>query len=177
MKTNPTQEEMDLFNKKWKERTKRNNDLPVIDPQVAKEYSEKIKAEPKTYSPEEAREIFRKGLSAATLKPVSEINKVMSEEETYKNACSIIRDYCFGFDNIQLKDRGGIYICGEPGTGKTCLLITACNILNNLSILKCNGWKRHNWFNMTNDISNKVKGQNPDLTYNIESSILIDDMT
>lgn len=172
-----TQEQMDAYNDKWKKKQADLYNVPVIDPEKAKEYKAKMDSEPKIYEPEEAREIFRLAIASAALKTVKEINQSMIDEPEYRSACGILRDYCFGFENKALNEIGGIYICGEPGTGKTCLLIAACNTLNNLSLLKTNGWKRHTWFNMTNDISKKIKGENPDLTYNIDCSIILDDMT
>lgn len=173
---NWTQEQKDKFVQKQREKQLALI-APVGDQQKLAEYSKTLNFKPKEYSLKEEKKIFLDELISRTKKNSDIVLNTILEEKDYQDCCNLLIDYCFGFENEKLKDRGGIYIWAQPGAGKSCLVLTAGTLLNNLRTLKGNGWKRHVWYNMVEDISKHIRGEKPDLTYSFDVSIILDDFT
>lgn len=176
MTNNPSQEQMDSFNKKWEERTKAQFEVEPNEKLL--EYSKTLhNSEKKKYTRDEAKSIFWEKLLSATLLPSNIVYQFIKEEDDYAELINLLIDLIFGFENDQLKNKGGIYMWSEPGVGKSTLMATSYNIAAILygvalspSIVR--------WQNMRNDISQKLKSDNSvDLTYFTEGNLFLDEFT
>jgi len=176
MTNNPTQEQIDSFNKKWEERTKEQFEAKPNEAVI--EYSKSLQnLTKKSYTRNEAKKIFYDKLLTVTNLPASQVSRFIKEESDYAELINLLIDLIFGFENKKLEGKGGIYIWSEPGVGKSTLMATGYNISAVLfgvalkpSVVR--------WQNMRNDISQKLKNNDSvDLTYNTEGNLFLDELT
>jgi hypothetical protein len=173
---NATVEEITAFNRRWEERQKELFATPQNEKIV--EYSKTLNSiSKKTYTRDEAKQIFFKKLLTVVLADKEKIINFIRSEKDYAELINLLIDLVFNFDNEALKNKGGIYIWSEPGVGKTSLMATACNIASVLHSVAMNP-NIVKWHHMRNDISIKLKNANDvDLTYLIEGNLFLDELT
>lgn len=178
--TQVTQEQMDAFNAKWRQRTEEQF-APLPMTEKSQEYWDKVNSLPdhpvkKQYSEDEAKLIFWKYLVSVIGKPGKEISDQIRADQSYSNACKIIIDFIFGLPNETINGKGGLYFWSDPGLGKTTLLRAAIQSAHiAFNVIKMPGIVL--WSSMTKDISKKIGGHEVDLTYANESHLFLDDLT
>lgn len=175
-----SQEQMDAFNEKWRQKTEeRLSPLPVT--KKTKEYWDKVNSMPdhpvkKQYTEHEAKLIFWKYLVSVIGKPKNEVSAYIAANKSYSDACKILIDFIFGFQNEKINGKGGLYFWSAPGIGKTTLLRAAIQAAHiSFDVIRRPGIVM--WSSMTRDISKKIVGHEVDLTYANESHLFLDDLT